>query len=151
MRSDRESVTMKKPKRTPAEIAAERKFNEEYKGRLIDHPYFAPNAPLKPYIVEKFFQFHSDNPKVYELFVGFANQLYGSGRANYGSHAIVERIRWHTNIETSTTEKDFKISNNHQVCYCRLLMINDPKFVGFFRIQGIWPFWQQGEHNGREN
>lgn len=128
-------------KRTKEDFVLERAFNTDYKGELRDHPYF---GSLKPEIVDKFFKFHEDNPKVYDLFVMFAEKLESARRRNYGSHAIIEQIRWHTGVETKGEE--FKISNNHQVCYCRLLMIKKPNFVGFFRIHGLWPFWKTGSN-----
>ena len=127
-------------KRTKEDFELERAFNTNYKGLFRFHPYF---ETLAPYIVDNFCKFHAENPKVYALYVEYANELYSRNRTNYGSHAIIERIRWHTSVETKGDE-DFKISNNHQVCYCRLLMIRDSKFVGFFRIQGLRPFWKDG-------
>ena len=94
---------------------------------LKNHPMF---SDLATHIVDKFFQYHQSNPKVYELFKFFCKQLKGSGREYYGAKSVAERIRWHTGVETKGEE--FKIGNNHISCCARLLMIEDANFIGFF-------------------
>lgn len=95
------------------------------------HPIF---GDLKPEVVTAFFVFHRENPKVFELFRKYSEEARKSGHERYGAEAIIQRIRWHTSIETSDVH-DFKINNNHHPCYSRLLMLRDPSFVGFFSIR----------------
>jgi hypothetical protein len=79
---------------------------------------------------EKFRGFHRDNPKVWELFRKFAFQAIESGRPRYGANSVIERIRWHTNIETNDPE--FKINNNHAPYYARMFMEVYPEHDEFF-------------------
>lgn len=88
---------------------------------------------LRPHIVDKFWEYHEENPHVYELFKRFAGELKVSGRKNYGAKAIIERIRWHLMVETHG--EDFKMANNHTSCYARLLMAMEPSFEGFFELR----------------
>lgn len=97
-------------------------------GRREDHPLF---RELAPHIVADFLTYHQANPKVYDLFKVFAAELRQSGRDNYGAQAIMERIRWHMQVERR--DADFKINNNHISCYTRLIMIEDKGYIGFFR------------------
>ncbi len=102
----------------------------DFTGSPKDHPFF---SDLRPHIVEKFFEYHKANPKIYDLFKRFARELRTAGRENYGAKAIAERIRWHTMVESK--DEDFKMGNNYPACYSRLLMIDDKTFVGFFRTR----------------
>jgi len=77
-----------------------------------------------------FLEFHHKNPEVYELFKRFTFQVVNSGRHGYGARSLIERIRWHTNIET--TDPDFKINNNHAPHYARMFMLEFPKHDKFF-------------------
>ncbi len=97
---------------------------------LSSHQLF---RDLSPHVVEKFMIYHKANPQVFRLFKRFSNELKSSGRDYYGAKSIAERIRWHTGVETKGEE--FKLGNNHISCYSRLLMIEDPSFIGFFRTR----------------
>lgn len=84
-------------------------------------------------VVEKFWSYHKENPHVFQLFLKFARQLRESGRKHYSSQAICERIRWH--VEVDTRGDEFKMNNNHNACYGRLLVILYPEFDGFFQFR----------------
>lgn len=85
---------------------------------------------IKPHIFKKFWQFHTENPRVYALIKQFANEAKNSGRTRFGIQMIWERLRWYTTIETN--DEQFKLCNNHCSCYARLLMIDDPSYRTFF-------------------
>ena len=77
--------------------------------------------------------FHDKNPEVYELFERFAFMTIKSGFDHYGSMAILQRVRWHKDVETN--DELFKINNNHAPFYARLFMKNHPQHEGFFRTR----------------
>ncbi len=80
----------------------------------------------------KWRDFHHDNPKVFGLFMRFSRQAKAAGFEKFGGRIIGERIRWHTRIETQSSD-GYKISNNHWPYYCRLTMLLYPdEFDGFF-------------------
>jgi hypothetical protein len=88
---------------------------------------------LAPHIVEAFWTFHKNNPQIFALFAGYARELKARGVTHYATHAIIERIRWHYDVETD--DVDFKINNNHKPCYARLLATEDPAFQDFFEFR----------------
>lgn len=81
----------------------------------------------------KFEKFHEENPMVYELLKRFTFQVIERGHKHYGIAAIFERIRWHTEIET--TDPVFKLNNNLKAFYARMFHRDHPKHDGFFRTR----------------
>jgi len=80
----------------------------------------------------QFIEFHAKNPNVYEQFKDFAFQAIAVGRRALSSKLIIERIRWETTI--STTDDQFKVSNNHTADYARLFTRDFPEHKGFFTL-----------------
>ena len=80
-------------------------------------------------------KFHQENPAVFMLFSRFADEIINRGHDHYSSDAILHRIRWHTDVET--TSYDFKITNNHTPYYSRFWMEKNPQHEGFFRTKSI--------------
>lgn len=74
--------------------------------------------------------FDVENPHVYELLKQFSAEVRRRGYDAYSINSVFERIRWHTDIET--TNKTFKLSNNHRAYYARKLMALEREFEGFF-------------------
>lgn len=82
-----------------------------------------------------FWEYHAQNPKVYDLFDRFTKYAIQRGRTRFSVSVIVERIRWETTIETAGD--DFKINNNHRAYYARLWMRNNPQYQGFFATREV--------------
>lgn len=80
-------------------------------------------------------KFHEENPQVWELFKKYTFEVVNTGRKHYSVNAIIERIRWHTNIET--TGERFKISNNHRAYYARFFNEQHPELNGFFKTKSL--------------
>lgn len=78
-------------------------------------------------------EYHRQNPQVYELVEKFTFEVINRGKATYSINAIFERIRWHSEIETDGEE--FKLSNNHRAYYARLFMHYHPEHEGFFKTK----------------
>lgn len=76
-------------------------------------------------------QFHRANPHVFALFVRFAREAKAAGRERFGAHAIGERIRWYTAIETRSSD-GLKINDHHLPYWSRLAMLLHPDLAGFF-------------------
>jgi hypothetical protein len=83
----------------------------------------------------RWWKYHQENPKVYELFEKFTFDVIKRGHQHYSAKAVFERIRWHTDVETRGDS--FKFSNNHTAYYARLFMKLWPEHEGFFRTKDI--------------
>jgi len=81
---------------------------------------------------KKFWQYHKENPQVYTLFKKFTFSVIDTGRKYYSAMGIIQRIRWHTDIEGKGT---FKINNNYTPGYARLFERDHPAYKGFFRMR----------------
>ena len=106
-----------------------RTMNGETVYRLEDaiHYYqmFEPDSSIIAW-----WNFHQDNPQVYELFKRFTFEAISSGKKKYSAWGIIHRIRWHTDMDTTGSE--YTISNNHIAYYSRLFMEDYPRYEGFF-------------------
>jgi hypothetical protein len=83
----------------------------------------------------EFWVFHQENPYVYEMFNRFTQSAIRRGFQHLSSDMVCHRIRWETTIETS--DREFKLNNNHTAYYGRLWMLDHPEHKGFFRTRGI--------------
>lgn len=70
------------------------------------------------------------NPGIWDLFDSYARAAFGR-REHYSPWIIINRIRWHHEIDVAS-EDEFKISNNHIQFYSRLWMAVEPHFRGRF-------------------
>lgn len=96
------------------------------------------NDPLKGYDDESkksFWDYHAQNPMIYEKLKIYAKQLKDTGRRQFGIRAIFERIRWDMYLEYN--KSDFKINNTYSPFYARLLIFDFPEFEGFFETREV--------------
>jgi len=84
---------------------------------------------------DRFLSFHAQNPQVYQKFRQFAHEARKS-RQRYGAKSIMERCRWHTDIE-QPCRSAFKINNSFTSRYARLLIGEDPSFSAFFETRAL--------------
>ena len=85
-------------------------------------------------LTARFEKFHTDNPKVYELFKKFTFMAIRKGHNRLSAWMIANRIRWETSIETFSDD-DYKISNDYIALYSRKFMEEFPQYNGFFRTK----------------
>lgn len=83
---------------------------------------------------QKFEEFDKGNPHVFQLFIKYALEAKRRGYDRFGAKAIIERMRWHLNIET--TGDYFLLNNNHTALYARKAMNTVPELKGFFHTRG---------------
>lgn len=83
-----------------------------------------------------FVDFHQANLGVWSLFRQYTFELIRAGRRHYSARAVLHRIRWHADIET-TTGDGFKINNNHSAYYARMFMEFYPEHDGFFHVREV--------------
>ena len=58
---------------------------------------------------QKWWEWHKKNPDVYKLFVKYSFEAINSGRRRYSQWAIINRIRWNKEVETTGCD-EFKIA-----------------------------------------
>lgn len=84
-------------------------------------------------ILEKFLEFHAANPLVWDLFQRFTFEALRRGRARYSADMVVQRIRWHVDVETANGE--VKINNNFPPYYARMFHAKYPQHAGLFETR----------------
>lgn len=87
----------------------------------------------KETIEARFNRFHMENPHVFQLFVKYALEAKRRGYDRFGAKAIIERMRWHLNIET--TGDYFLLNNDFTAHYSRKAMDEIPELKGFFHLR----------------
>jgi len=96
---------------------------------MTHQPELFKPAPTSPNAIA-WAAYHRAHPEVYQRFVRFTLEVIEAGREHYSAQAIVERIRWETEIQGGG---DFKLPNAHVAFYSRLFMEDHPRHDGFFR------------------
>jgi hypothetical protein len=84
-------------------------------------------------LAKAFWVFHEQNPRVYDELVALARQVKSRGRGHYGIGALFEVVRFHRAIQT--TDKKFKLNNNHRALYARLIMEQESDLASFFETR----------------
>jgi len=76
---------------------------------------------------------HQANPLIWKKFEEYTLEAINAGKKSYSHWAIVNRIRWHCEVETKGGA--FKISNNHIAFYARLFHAYHADHAGFFNVK----------------
>ena len=81
-----------------------------------------------------FNKFHQKNPHVYRILEGLALKVFAVGHEAWSLYNLYEKGRWDLNFKT--TDKKFKLNNNHAPFYARLILRNNPQLPdGFFKLK----------------
>ncbi len=62
-----------------------------------------------------------------------SHQLAAAGQRRVGIDVLFGKLRWDTTI--STTDKDYKIPNDHKPFYARLIMDEHESLAGLFELR----------------
>lgn len=84
-------------------------------------------------LVDRFREFHAENPSVYSELVDLAESLRATGRRHYGMAGLFEVLRWNRTLKTNGDE--FKLNNSYRAFYARLIMSREKSLDGFFRTR----------------
>ncbi len=85
-------------------------------------------------IDERFAEFHALHPEVFMEFRKLAQQLRDRGHQHYGAKGIFEVLRFHRAVD-GRPEEPFKLNNIYTSRYVRMLIQDDPSFLGFFELR----------------
>lgn len=87
-------------------------------------------------LLDRFWEYHRENPEVYKSFCAFADQAIAAGREYLGAKMLFERIRWYTTIEARERfPSGFKLNNNFHAFYARLWLREHPERPEFFELR----------------
>lgn len=95
--------------------------------------FFKEGIPQKT--VDKFFDYHCENPDVWKNFEKFALKAANLGK-RVGAKCIIEKVRYEVDVEINSKEP-FKINNNFPAYYARLFHYKHPEHYGFFETREI--------------
>lgn len=87
------------------------------------------------FAARRFREFHLDNPEVYEELMVLVRQAITRGRKKIGIKMLWEVVRWNRFLRT--TDEKYKLNNNYHSRYARLIMDNEPGFVGIFETREL--------------
>ena len=94
-----------------------------------------PKPPSKT-IQQRFAEFHSTNPEVYEYIQLLVSEIISRGFKHYAIRPIWERMRWHFQIERGMGD-DFKLNDHYHSRYVRMLVEDHPELQGFFELRRL--------------
>ena len=83
----------------------------------------------------EFWEFHVNNPAVYDELVKLSRQARRRGRARIGIKMLFEVVRWQRIL--STTDPDWKLNNNYHSRYARLIMEQEPDLADMFELREL--------------
>lgn len=88
---------------------------------------------MLPRLEREFDEFDAANPEVWDLFRRFAFEAILAGRRRFSADAIMHRIRWFTQIET--TGRPFKLNDHYSAFYARKFVRCFQKHAGLFELR----------------
>lgn len=93
-----------------------------------------PSKTRADQIEAAFRDYHRANPDVWVLLKQFSFLAMKHGFEHYSISAVIERIRWHVNMETRS-EDGLKIRNDFRAYYARMFHVAHPEHDGFFHTR----------------
>lgn len=118
--------------------------------RGVEHPlaeYFTNQPRIKRLLCDeavsrreaekctKFLAFHFDNPQVLADMITQARAEKAAGRTVYAVDAHLSDVRWNLGLETDHADDTFKIDSAWAPWYSRLIQMECPDLIGFFRVK----------------
>ena len=91
----------------------------------------------KQTIKEAWWEFHKNNPEIYDLFEKETKRAIARGRKKLSSKMIINFIRWNIYVETTTQGEEYKINDAYTPYYARLFEHYNPKYKGVFNKRRI--------------
>jgi len=86
-------------------------------------------------IRDEFEAYIAKNPGVWIMFKRYAADVKESGVQRYSARTIIERIRWHHEIEHRRA--DWKLNNNFTPYFARKLIREDPSYAKVFELREL--------------
>lgn len=80
--------------------------------------------------------YHQQNPKVYELFKKYVNDILSRGKKLTSAKMIINRIRWEIYMETKGNE-EYRINDAFTSRYARLYAKEYPHYKDIFNFRDL--------------
>lgn len=84
---------------------------------------------------KSFLAFHSRNPHVLADMITAARAEKDAGRTVYAIEAQLSDVRWNSDRDTEHSNDTFKINSDWAAWYSRLIQMDCPDLIGFFRLK----------------
>jgi hypothetical protein len=84
---------------------------------------------------KEFLAFHARNPHVLVHMIEQARAEKAAGRSIYAIDAHISSVRWSSDLNTEREDDRFKIGNDWSAWYSRLIQMECPDLIGFFRLK----------------
>jgi len=81
-------------------------------------------------------KFRDDNPRVWALFLGFAQQLVSRGR-RFGVKFLAERVRWEVLTTWEPDDQGYKLNNNWTAYIARDLIAQMPAAGELIELRAV--------------
>jgi len=81
-----------------------------------------------------FWEFHRQNPLVYELLCAYARSAVQAGRGHFGIRMLWERLRWYVLVETEDPT-GIKLNDHFHSRYARLIMLQEDDLAHLFETR----------------
>lgn len=88
---------------------------------------------VPPETVDAFLSSFLANPLIWRQFERFALDAINT-RRKVGAKAVMERVRWETEIERA---EEFKVSNNWTAYYARIFALKHPAYRNYFDFKQV--------------
>lgn len=87
---------------------------------------------------QRFWEFHTKHPDVYEQLVDLCREWRRAGRGRWSIKGAFEVLRWQRHIDGLPDEHEaWKLNNNYHSRYARLLMEQNPDLEGLFELREL--------------
>jgi hypothetical protein len=84
--------------------------------------------------IDQFVDHHRKNPEIWREFERFTLRAVRAGRQRLGAKAIMERVRWETEVEGGV---DWKCNNSYTAYYARMFAAKYPEAKNMFEFRTI--------------
>ncbi len=89
-------------------------------------------------IQQRFEEFHSKNPRVFDKLLELARVVKATNRPKFAIGCLWERLRWYEKIErTDQCGEAFELNDHFRSRYVRLLIERYPEFDGVFELRKL--------------
>lgn len=85
----------------------------------------------------RFFEFHGENPEVYNELVRLARRAVNRGKRRIGIRMLWEVMRWNLTIEVDQGDDEFKLNDHYTSRYARMIMERNSDLAGFFELRTL--------------